>query len=366
TWTDLTTYAKSLALKRGRKHVLGRVEAGEGVIVVDNASGNFWRGNTAGAWYPNVKPLTLVRVGHNYNDITRYLFWGVIESVEPDWEVPGEAGFGPKATLGLIDMFKAFARFDILDANPALTADSNVGQKVVDVASATRLYIGQSIRVYDDGSSEINEIANITLGVGIIRLTMVNNLANSYTVGNNGAVKKFPAVLSGTRINDVLRELRWPAALSDVDAGQVLVNAFSPPEAGTNSLEHMQSIRDVEDGLLFMRAADGFCVFQDGIARAVQPLSVSQLTFNDDDSDSKYVHPALMDDETFTYNEARISGPSIPNITIRDTVAAAAQGPRAWTMDSALYALESDALMRAWIHVQRFVTSILRVESLLC
>ncbi len=366
TWTDLTPYAKSLDLNRGRKHVLGRVEAGEGSVVVDNAAGNFWRGNTAGAWYPDVKPLTLIRVGHRYNEVTRYLFWGVIESIVPDWEVPGEAGFGPKVTLGLVDMFKAFNRFDILDANPALTADSAAGQKVVDVDNASRLYIGQSIQIYDAGSSEVNEIASITLGVGIIQITMANDLANTYTVGNSAKLKKFPAVLSGTRINDVLRELGWPAALSDVDAGQVLVNAFSPPTAGTNCLAHMQSIRDVEDGLLFMRAADGFCVFQDGQARAVQPLSVSQLTFNDDDTDSKYVHPSLMDDETFLYNEARISGPSIPHIVIRDNAAQLAQGPRAWTMAGALYSLESDALMRAWIHVQRFVASILRVEALTC
>jgi hypothetical protein len=364
TWTDISAELKSLSAKRGRQHELGRVSAGEATFVMDNASGNWYRDNQSGAYYPDVKPLTLIRLGHTYDQTTRYLWWGYIEGVRPGWVAKGEAGYNPEATIDAVDMFKAFSRFSIQPANPAMTANAASGQKVVTVADVNFLYVGQSIKVYDDGASETNEIASIDTTA--LTVTMTTNLANSYRWKKGGALKKFPQGLTGTRINDVLRELAWPAAMSDVDAGQITVTEFTPATGGTNCLEHIQKMAELEGGNVFIRAADGFFEFQDLIARAVQPLSVSQATFNDDGTSSLYVHPELVDDETHVYNIAHITGDAINPVTLRDNTALAAQGPRIWSLKDADYALDSDALNRAWIHVARFAASKLRVASLLC
>lgn len=363
-WTDVSSYLKSLSTKRGRQHTLGRIEAGVATFVLDNAAGDWWRGNTDGAFYPYVKPLCLARLGHRYGVNVRELWWGVVEGIRPDWVAAAEAGLNPVAVLECVDMFKSFSRYKIEDANPALTTFAAVGQKELTVDSTWRLFVGQSVKIYDDAASEVNYIASIDTSTGVV--TMLNNLAHTYETGRNAKLKKFPSVLSGTRINDVLCELGWPLAMSAVDAGQVTLVEFSPPTGGTNCLEHMQRAAECERGVIFMRAADGYFVFQDLIARAVQPLSVSQFTFTDDDSDSKYVHPELSDDDTFIYNEAMVSGDSITTFNIKDTVAQAAQGPRVLTMKDSLFALDSDALNYVWIAVARFADSILRVKSLLC
>ena len=352
TWVDISSELKSLATKRGRQHELGRVNAGEATFVMNNASGNWYRGNQSGAYYPDVKPLTLIRLGHTYDQTTRYLWWGYIEGVQPGWAVKGEAGYSPEATLDAVDMFKAFSRFNIQPANPALTTNAASGQKVCTVDSVDFLYVGQSIKIYDDGASETNEIASIDATA--LTVTMTTNLAATYRWKKGGKLKKFPQCLTGTRINDVLRELQWPAAMSAVDAGQVTVTEFTPATGGTGCLEHMQKIAELEGGVIFMRAADGYFVSQDLIARAKQPLSVSQATFKDDGTSSMYVHPELVDDETHVYNVASISGSAISPVTLRDNTALAAQGPRIWSLKNADYALDSDALNRAWVHIARF------------
>jgi hypothetical protein len=76
--------------------------------------------------------------------------------------------------------------------------------------------------------------------------------------------------LSGTRINQILDQIAWPASMRDVDAGQTTVQANS--NAAATALASMQKIELAEYGALYVDASGSF-VFQD---RAVTAGSVGR------------------------------------------------------------------------------------------
>lgn len=71
-------------------------------------------------------------------------------------------------------------------ADELLTADANSGQKVCAVADGSQFRAGWTVTIKDDGNSESNVIASISGD----DLTMTTELANTYTVSDNGRVYK--------------------------------------------------------------------------------------------------------------------------------------------------------------------------------
>src|SRR4030042_4018887 len=125
-----------LHTQMGRNHELDRCDAGTGTFLLNNASGDWWRLNTAGALYGTaggVKPLTLVRLRYVYDD-EFFLFYGVAESFKPGWLSKG-SGFHPIMELKAVDVFKSFTRYKIVDANPEITEDADAGLGYVYVDS---------------------------------------------------------------------------------------------------------------------------------------------------------------------------------------------------------------------------------------
>jgi len=365
TWTDITSYLMALDTKRGRLHELAHVVAGEAVFTLNNASGNFWRYNSAGAFYPDVKPLTLTRLRYRYLGVVYPLWYGVSESYNPGWAVVGEAGNTPIMELGCVDFFKTFNRYVLRDANPALTADTFAGYDYAIVDSVADLHEGQSIQIYSGTLAAPTKTETMTiLQVVEATLTVIftSTLANDYPTGSH--LKKFPAVLSGTRINDCLLEMGFPLAMSVVDAGQCMVIAHTPPAGGTNIMEHIYAVTESEDGNVFIRG-DGYFIFQDAIARTKAPYNTSQGTFRDTGADSLYVHPELKDDDTFIYNAADIAGTGITEQIVQDNALQPIQGARILQRTSSLLANTGDAFNQAFIIVVRYGDSILRCDNLL-
>jgi hypothetical protein len=66
--------------------------------------------------------------------------------------------------------------------------------------------------------------------------------------------------LSGTRINQLLDVIDWPASMRDVDAGLTTMQA--DPGTARTSLAAMQTVQTSEYGALYVDAAGSF-VFQD-------------------------------------------------------------------------------------------------------
>jgi hypothetical protein len=109
--------------------------------------------------------------------------------------------------------------------------------------------------------------------------------------------------LSGTRINEILDQIGWPATMRDVDAGLTTMQA--DPGTARTSLAAMQTVEISEYGALYVDAAGSF-VFQD---RAVTAGSTGKapVVFNDNGTDISYFDAVWRLDDTLVYNSASIT-----------------------------------------------------------
>ena len=109
--------------------------------------------------------------------------------------------------------------------------------------------------------------------------------------------------LSGTRINQILDEIDWPATMRDVDAGLTTLQA--DPGTPRTSLSAMQTVADSEYGALYVNT-DGEFVFQD---RAVTAGSIggTVTTFNDDGTGISYANAMWKLDDNLIFNSAQVS-----------------------------------------------------------
>jgi len=109
--------------------------------------------------------------------------------------------------------------------------------------------------------------------------------------------------LSGTRINQILDEIDWPATMRDIDAGLTTLQA--DPGTARTSLNAMQVVADSEYGSLYVNT-DGEFVFQD---RSVTAGSIggTVTTFNDNGTGIAYANAMWKLDDTLIFNSAQIS-----------------------------------------------------------
>lgn len=109
--------------------------------------------------------------------------------------------------------------------------------------------------------------------------------------------------LSGTRINQILDEIDWPASMRDIDAGLTTMQA----DPGTNrtALQAMFTVSDSEYGALYVDG-DGSFVFQD---RGVTAGSIggTVTAFADDGSGIPYFDASWILNDVLVFNKATIT-----------------------------------------------------------
>jgi hypothetical protein len=109
--------------------------------------------------------------------------------------------------------------------------------------------------------------------------------------------------LSGTRINQILDEIDWPASMRDIDAGLTTMQA----DPGTNrtALQAMVTVSESEYGALYVDA-DGSFVFQD---RGVTASSIggTPTAFADDGSGIPYFDASWILNDVLVFNKATIT-----------------------------------------------------------
>jgi hypothetical protein len=119
--------------------------------------------------------------------------------------------------------------------------------------------------------------------------------------------------LSGTRINEILDEIAWPASMRDVDAG--LTTMASDPATPRTSLAALQTVTNSEYGAFYVDASGSF-VFQD---RTVTTASVAgtPVVFNDNGTDIAYANAVWRLDDTLVFNQANVTrtGGSVQSAT---------------------------------------------------
>ena len=144
--------------------------------------------------------------------------------------------------------------------------------------------------------SDATEVAYTTItAVDAFRL---GNLAQISTVAGATA-----GDLSGTRINQILDQIGWPATMRDVDAGLTTMQA--DPGTARTSLQAMQTVTDSEYGALYVDATGSF-VFQD---RSVTAGSIGDPTtlFADDGTGIKYANATWILNDSLVFNSATVT-----------------------------------------------------------
>ena len=109
--------------------------------------------------------------------------------------------------------------------------------------------------------------------------------------------------LSGTRINQILDQIDWPATMRDIDAGLTTMQA--DPGTARTSLDAMTTVSTSEYGALYVNT-DGEFVFQD---RSVTAGSIggTVTTFNDNGTGIPYANAMWKLDDDLIFNSAQIS-----------------------------------------------------------
>lgn len=109
--------------------------------------------------------------------------------------------------------------------------------------------------------------------------------------------------LSGTRINQILDQIEWPATMRDIDAG--LTTLQNDPGTLRTSLAAMQTVAQSEYGALYVDA-NGEFIFQD---RAVTAGSIggTVTTFNDNGTGIAYANANWKLDDTLIFNSSTVT-----------------------------------------------------------
>jgi hypothetical protein len=156
-------------------------------------------------------------------------------------------------------------------------------------------FITSYVTTYPDNSS-FDEVAITTIqAVDAFRLAQ---LAQISTVAGATA-----GDLSGTRINQILDEIDWPASQRDVDAGLTTLQA----DPGTNrtALQALQIATESEYGAIYVDADNNF-VFQD---RGVTASSIggTPTVFADDGTGIDYFDATWTLNDVLIFNKATIT-----------------------------------------------------------
>ena len=109
--------------------------------------------------------------------------------------------------------------------------------------------------------------------------------------------------LSGTRINQILDQISWPATMRDIDAGLTTLQA--DPGTARTSLAAMQTVAESEYGALYVDT-DGSFVFQDRNVTAGS-IGGTVTTFNDNGTGISYANAIWRLDDSLVFNSAQVS-----------------------------------------------------------
>jgi len=119
--------------------------------------------------------------------------------------------------------------------------------------------------------------------------------------------------LSGTRINQILNTIGWPASMRDIDAGLTTLQA--DPGTARTALAALQTATNSEYGAIYVDAA-GSWTFQDRLVTTAS-IAGTPTVFNDNGTDIGYANAVWRLDDTLVFNQANITrtGGTVQNAT---------------------------------------------------
>ena len=210
TWTDVTSYVRSISTRRGRSSDWDYFTAGTASVVLDNRDRRFDPTYTAGPYYGNLLPRRQIRIDATHNGSTYYdLFRGFVDG----WPVDlTEANYDSTVTLQCFDVYGLLAQ-ERLPYN--FSANTVLGQSpssfyqlddFIDPGSipTTTATLG-NLRLLDSGSNNLPlspTVASIPvqntepMAEGILTNTTVwpNDVAFTQAAGATGATTALTGV----------------------------------------------------------------------------------------------------------------------------------------------------------------------------
>jgi len=109
--------------------------------------------------------------------------------------------------------------------------------------------------------------------------------------------------LSGTRINQILNQISWPASAREIDPGQTTLQA--DPGSARTSLSAMQTVANTEYGAIYV-GFDGSFIFKDRLT-ATASIGGTPTLFADDGTGIYYANAVWKLDDTLIFNSAQVS-----------------------------------------------------------
>lgn len=146
TYTDVSlSTLDALSIKRGRTYELADMENGISTIPFENHDRLFDPTNTAGTYYPNLKPMRPIRFTVTISAVNYRIFTGYALEFPPVWEGPGWSTVMVRAVDGMGVL--------ALDDLSAVFAQEKTGTRIGHILDAISFPAGN--RVLDTGGSTI-------------------------------------------------------------------------------------------------------------------------------------------------------------------------------------------------------------------
>jgi hypothetical protein len=169
-----------------------------------------------------------------------------------------------------------------------------------------------------------------------------------------------PGDLSGTRINEILDEIAWPATMRDVDAGLTTMQA--DPGTARTALAAMQTVTTSEYGALYVNASGSF-VFQDRTV-TVGSVANTPTIFNDDGTDIAYSNAVWKLDDTLIFNSASITATGLATQTATNATSIAKYFIHSYNQQNLLMQTTAEALNYAQAYVASRQETTIRCDLL--
>ena len=165
--------------------------------------------------------------------------------------------------------------------------------------------------------------------------------------------------LSGTRINQILDQISWPATMRDVDAGLTTLQA--DPGTFRTSLAALQTVSDSEYGAFYMDAS-GNAVFQD---RSVTASSIggTATTFADNGTGISYFNALWVLNDVLIFNTANITRVGGTTQTATNSVSIAKYFLNSYYLDNLLMQTDAVALDYAQAYVASRAETSIRCDA---
>ena len=137
-WSDVSTYVKSLTIRRGRQQETARYEAGSASVVLLNTDGRFSPSNLSGPYVSSgvsgILPWVPIRIKGTYSAVAYGIFYGWITSWQETYGDQG--GKTNEVTISCVDEFSRLARFDGEDGQDFVGGGESSGSRIDRILTA--------------------------------------------------------------------------------------------------------------------------------------------------------------------------------------------------------------------------------------